>query len=530
MIKEKKQVWLPILFALVMVFGMVVGFNLKKHSSTETFLGTGNTTTVQEVLSLIRNKYVEPIKMDSISEITINELLSHLDPHSLYIPPINVEDINDELLGNFQGIGIEFQLLNDTVNVINVIPNGPSEKAGILIGDKLIAVNDSIKIAGVQITTDKIRHYFRGKAESKVSVTLLRNNQLKNITITRGVIPISTIDAAYLIEPQTGFIKLNKFGDKTYEEFMAQLEKLQKQGMKNLIVDLRGNTGGLMNEAVDIADEFLSDNKLVVYTEGDKSSRYEYKTKRDGLFEEGNLIILVDEKSASASEILAGTLQDWDRATIVGRRTFGKGLVQQQFPLSNGGALRLTIARYYTPLGRNIQKPYNHKSIEEYRRDALNGNEIIDTDDDDSTHKNHTFTTPKGKIVYGGGGILPDIVVTEDSVSLSKKMVSLYQTNVLRNAALQFYVSNKTALNNYTTPTQFYNEYKTPNNLWQLIEKLALQKSIAINTATPAERTYILTDMQKLLAKFMFGDNGYYEIANKTDKMVIKCLEIVNNK
>ncbi|MCZ2223702.1 MAG: S41 family peptidase [Chitinophagales bacterium] len=526
--KEKKQVWLPIAFAVVMIFGMYIGYNLKSNSTTGSFLGKGNTSPVQEVLSLVQNKYVDPIKMDSISELTINELLSHLDPHSLYIPPVNVQEINDELIGNFQGIGIEFQKFDDTVTVINVLKNGPSEKAGLQIGDKIISVNDSIKIAGTHITTEKIRNYFRGKADSKVLVTILRNNEEKKITISRGIIPISTIDATYMIEPIIGYIKINKFGEKTYEEFMENLERLQKQGMKNLIVDLRENSGGLMNESVDIADEFLSENKLIVYTEGNKSPRYEYKTKRDGLFEEGKLIILVDEGSASASEVLAGALQDWDRAIIVGRRTFGKGLVQQQFSLSNGAALRLTIARYYTPLGRNIQKNYTNKTIEEYRRDALNSNEVDEENHNDSSHLQHIYKTPKGKIVYGGGGILPDIIVKEDSLKLSKNILHLYNTNILNKVALQIYLNNKTTFEKLKTPEAFYNNFVLTESIWKNIEILALQSSIPITNTTKEERNYVLSDIQKIVAKYLFGNVGFYKVSNKSDKMVLKSLELLN--
>jgi len=528
MVNEKKKVWLPILFALVMIFGMYIGFNLKMTSSSGSFLGRGNSSSIQEVINLVQNKYVDPVKMDSISELTINELLSHLDPHSLYIPPINVQEINDDLIGNFQGIGIEFQVFDDTVNVVNVVKNGPSEKAGLQIGDKIIVVNDSIKIAGVHITSDKIRSYFRGQAESKVLVTVLRNNEHKKITIVRGNIPVSTVDAAYMIQKHTGYIKLNKFGDKTYEEFMENLERLQKNGMNNLILDLRDNTGGLMNEAVDIADEFLSSNKLIVYTEGSKSPRYEYKTKRDGLFEEGYLIILVNESSASASEVLAGALQDWDRATIVGRRTFGKGLVQQQFPLSNGAALRLTIARYFTPLGRNIQKNYSNKSIEEYRRDALNSHEVDEENHNDSSHLNHIYKTPKGKIVYGGGGILPDVIINADSIQLSKNTLSIYRTNILNKVALQIYLRNKSTLEKINNTDEFYAKFSIPETEWYNIESLAKQHSILLNSTTIEEKKYILSDIQKMIAKYLFGNEGYYEFSNKKDKMIIKSLEILD--
>ncbi|HNJ58334.1 MAG TPA: S41 family peptidase [Chitinophagaceae bacterium] len=330
-----------------------------------------------------------------------------------------------------------------------------------------------------------------------------------------------------MIEPQTGFIRLNKFGEKTYEEFMEQLEKLQKEGMKNLILDLRGNTGGLLNEAVDIADEFLSNNKLVVYTEGAKSARYEFKCKRDGLFEEGKLIILVDETSASASEVLAGALQDWDRATIIGRRTFGKGLVQQQFSLSNGGALRLTVSRYYTPLGRNIQKSYTNKSKEEYRRDALGIEPHEKYENEDSAHPKPSFKTPSGKTVFGGGGILPDILVTTDSITLTNNIAKIYHTNFLNKVALKLYIQNKNYLSKINSADKFYAEKLPTENDLSLVEKIAKSDSISLQKFSEKEKETLLFSIKKLIAKQMFGNNGYYQLANKTDKVVLKAMEQV---
>ncbi|HNL82696.1 MAG TPA: S41 family peptidase, partial [Chitinophagaceae bacterium] len=462
-----------------------------------------------------------------ISEATINDLLSHLDPHSIYIPQNDVQAINDDLIGNFYGIGVEFQMFEDTVTVISVVKNGPSEKAGVQAGDKIIFVNDTTKIAGVKITTDVIRNLLRGEENSKVNITVIRDQKQQKITITRGSIPVSTIDASYMIEPQTGFIRLNKFGEKTYEEFMEQLEKLQKEGMKNLILDLRGNTGGLLNEAVDIADEFLSNNKLVVYTEGAKSARYEFKCKRDGLFEEGKLIILVDETSASASEVLAGALQDWDRATIIGRRTFGKGLVQQQFSLSNGGALRLTVSRYYTPLGRNIQKSYTNKSKEEYRRDALGIEPHEKYENEDSAHPKPSFKTPSGKTVFGGGGILPDILVTTDSITLTNNIAKIYHTNFLNKVALKLYIQNKNYLSKINSADKFYAEKLPTENDLSLVEKIAKSDSISLQKFSEKEKETLLFSIKKLIAKQMFGNNGYYQLANKTDKVVLKAMEQV---
>lgn len=528
---QKKQIWLPILFSLVMVLGMFIGYYLRSSSSlVGNFLSFNKANALQEITGLIQNKYVDPVKMDSITELTINELLSHLDPHSIYIPPIDVQAVNDDLNGSFQGVGIEFQVFDDTVQVINVVKNGPSEKAGVLIGDKIIYVNDTTKVAGVKISAEKIRAYMRGEANSNVDVTVLRNSFEKKITITRGNISISTVDAAYIIEPKIGFIRLNKFGEKTYEEFMENLEKLQKQGMINLILDLRGNTGGLLNEAVDIADEFLSNNKLVVYTQGNKSARYEFKSKRDGLFETGKLVVLVDETSASASEVLAGALQDWDRATIVGKRTFGKGLVQQQFPLSNGGALRLTIARYYTPLGRNIQKTYINKTKEEYRNDALGIHSSEKFENEDSSHPKPSFKTPKGRIVYGGGGILPDIIIDNDTLPLSKEVVKFYKTNLLNEAALKLFLIHNQSLQKINSPDKMNTNFILNEQDWKFIENLATKKAITLNLITNKEKVEILEDIKAMIGKLLFGNNGFFEIANKEDKMVLKGVELLQEK
>jgi carboxyl-terminal processing protease len=355
---KKLQVWLPVLFAVVMVIGMMIGYQLKDKTLGNRFFNLSRRTSLQELVELIKGKYVDKVSADSINQLAADELLSHLDPHSVFIPADHLKEVNEEMMGNFQGIGVEFQIMDDTVNVINVMKDGPSAKAGIETGDKFIKVNDSVTIAGKKLQPDDIRKLLRGPMDTEVKLQLLRGDQKKEVKIIRGVIPVSPVDAAYMIDTETGYLRINKFAERTYEAFMQNMEKLQKQGMKQLILDLRGNGGGLMKEATDIADEFLSEDKLIVYTEGEHMPRLEYRCKRDGLFEKGKVEVLIDETTASASEVLAGALQDWDRATIIGRRSFGKGLVQQQFQLTDGSAVRLTIARYYSPLGRNIQKPY----------------------------------------------------------------------------------------------------------------------------------------------------------------------------
>lgn len=526
MSSKKLQIWLPALFSLVMVLGMFIGYNLREHSGNVSFLSSGKKNSVQEVLDLIRNKYVDQVKVDSIGELAIEELLTHLDPHSIYIPPVHLKAVNDDLSGNFQGIGVEFQVFDDTVNVINVIKDGPSEKAGVMIGDKIIKVNDSIVIAGVNIAADDIRKYLRGEENSKVNITVLRGNALKKIEITRGTIPVSTIDAAYIIEPSVGFIRINKFGERTYEEFMENLERLQKENMQSLIVDLRGNGGGLMNEAVDIADEFLSEDKLIVYTEGNKSSRYEYKCKRDGLFEKGKLTILVDETSASASEVLAGALQDWDRATIIGRRTFGKGLVQQQFGLSNGGALRLTVSRYFSPLGRNIQKPYTNKSRKEYEEELLeryNDGELVKGDS--LKNAGPSFKTPAGRTVYGGGGITPDIFVAVDTSYLSDEVNALFRKNIINKFVYNYFINNKLVLNKNKTAKDAVNQFVPTKEDWNSLVFFANKDSVRLQNVSTNAQSYILNQFKALLIKQMFKNQGYFEAINKTDHVVVKAIE-----
>lgn len=351
---KKLQVWLPLLFAMIMVVGMVIGYQLKGKTLGNRFLSLNKRNSLQELVELIKSRYVDKLSPDSINQLAAGQLLSLLDPHSVYIPAMDLKEVNEELMGNFQGIGVEFQLFNDTLNVMNVMEGGPAARANVQVGDKFIKVNDSITIAGKKLRADDVRKLLRGAMNTNVKVQVLRGNETVDITITRGTIMVPTVDAAYMIEAGTGYIRINKFGERTYEEFMQSLEKLQKQGMKQLVLDLRGNGGGLLKEATDIADEFLSGDKMIVYTEGSHVPRFEYHCKRDGLFETGKLVVLIDETSASASEVLSGALQDWDRATIVGRRSFGKGLVQQQFQLSDGSAVRLTVARYFTPDRKSV--------------------------------------------------------------------------------------------------------------------------------------------------------------------------------
>ena len=441
---KKLQVWLPLIFALVLIVGMFFGFKMGNNGSSKGFLKTTKTTSLQEALELIRLKYVDKVNLDSIQSGAVKQMMSELDPHSVYFPPVELKEANEDLAGNFDGIGVEFNVFNDTVNIVYVIPGGPSDKAGLQIGDKLIKVNDSSLLLK-DITTAKIKELIRGERGSTARIQILRNDQLKTVNVVRGSIPVSAVDASYMIDKTTGYIKLNKFTENSYEEFMAALESLKKQGLQELIYDLRGNGGGYMNEAIDMADEFLDGDKLVVYTQGTNSKKREYRCKRPGLFEKGKLTILVDELSASASEVLAGALQDWDRAIIIGRRTFGKGLVQEQYDLSDGSAIRLTVARYYTPLDRSIQRPYDKGKkvyMDEIWERFSNGEALYA--DSNKINNGKTYVTPAGDTLYGGGGIMPDRFVPIDTATYPAGISRLFANGSVNSFVYTYYLKNKT--------------------------------------------------------------------------------------
>lgn len=369
--KRKVAYSLPFFISLSVVIGMFVGFRLRDGFPDAPFFPRKTTSPVQEVLQLIENNYVDEVSTKTIGDSAIEALLTKLDPHSIYIPPAELSDINDEIRGQFYGIGIEFAIYRDTVQVLQVLDDGPAYRAGLKVGDQILKVGEK-KVSGVLVLEDSLRSALRGRSDAPVAIQLLRGNKLINVPVKRGMITINSIESAYMINEKTGYILLTKFTTETYREFMEALTDLKSKGMENLIFDLRGNGGGILSEAVDIVDEFLSGDKLITYTEGKHQPKKEYRCRREGQFETGKLMVLCDDESASASEIVLGALQDWKRATIVGERSFGKGLVQEQYDLQNGGALRLTVARYFTPIGRSIQRPYNQDRETYFSRHDMN--------------------------------------------------------------------------------------------------------------------------------------------------------------
>lgn len=526
---KKPKVWMPLLFSITLIIGMMLGYRMRDGMPGKAFFSVDKTKTIQELIDLVRARYVDDIKESDLTDTAISAILGKLDPHSVYIEASDVQESHEDIAGNFFGIGVEFDVIDDTINILHVIKDGPSFKAGLQPGDKVIKVSDTA-VAGVKIKYEKIRKLLRGRNTSLVSIDILRGAERKKVSVQRGIIPVSSVDAAYMVEPGIGYIRLNKFSQVTYREFMQSLESLKGQGLKSLVLDLRDNGGGVLDQAVEIADEFLDGDKLITYTQGSHFPRKEYRCKRNGLFEQGKLVLICDEGTASASEILAGALQDWDRATIVGRRSFGKGLVQEQYDLGDGSAVRLTVARYYTPLDRSIQRPYN-KGGKAYYEEIMNrfhDGEVISMDSikNDTTQK---YNTPRGKLLYGGGGISPDVFVSLDTSGRTATYSKLYSKGTFTNFGYQYFMEHKNLPTLYKSSRDFSSQFNLQPADWLLFESLSAKDSVNLQLITPQERSELQLRLKAAIARQLWRNEGLYEILNTNDDMVKKALAILKN-
>jgi carboxyl-terminal processing protease len=525
--QKKLIIWLPLLLATAVFLGMLFGYKLKSNMGqySPSFFGKEKKTSLQEILELVKTRYVDTVNTDSLGQMAIKNVINQLDPHSVYIPVDQLKTVNDDMKGSFEGVGIEFGLINDTVTVLKLFPKGPAEKAGILPADQILSANDSI-VSGVRSSEDRIRTLFRGEKGTEVKVQLLRKGTGQTLMLQRGVIPVSPIDVAYLIEPGIGYIRINKFSNESYVEFMKNMERLKKDGMVKLVLDLRDNGGGMLSDAIEMADEFLSDTKEIVYTEGKASARQVFSARRPGLFEEGKLVVLVDEGSASASEVLTGALQDWDRATIVGRRTFGKGLVQEQFQLSDGSALRLTISRYFTPIGRSIQKPYLRGETESYNKEIINRySEGAMFQNDSANHTGRTFKTKGGRKVYGGGGISPDVFVAADSSEYLMFHDHNMVKKVIDETAFLYYNQFGKELIGIKTPLELQSLIQSSEILWKIFNDRSKIYEKDKQPFSSSQKNILSRYLGARIGHFLWEKDAYYKMLNLSDTMLIKALE-----
>lgn len=493
------------------------------------------TIKLNRVFDVVQTFYVDTVNVDALVETAIIEVLMELDPHSIYISKDEVKEMNEPLEGNFEGIGVQFNIMDDTILVVNPIPGGPSEKLGIRAGDRIVKIDGEI-VAGIGIKNNDVFKRLRGKKGTLVKLSVTRKGSKEDIdfTITRDKIPIYSLDAAYMIDEKIGYIKLNRFSATTITEFSEALEKLRKMGMQDLILDLQGNGGGYLNAAIDLADMFLPDKKLLLYTEGINSPRTDYKSTDNGIWEEGRLIVMVDEGSASASEIVSGAVQDWDRGIIIGRRTFGKGLVQRPFNLPDGSMIRLTVARYYTPTGRLIQKPYED-GFSDYSKDIINRYNSGELTNADSIHFPDSLkysTLVKKRDVYGGGGIMPDFFVPLDTTLYTDYYREVMRKGLIYKYVLTYVDNNRDVLTGkYKDFSKFKNEFFIDDVMVDSLCALATREGIKLNKEEAEKsKPEFKVIMKALIARDFWNTSEYFEIVNPSRPEYMKAVEVMKDK
>lgn len=525
----KNKVITPIILAAVLAIGVCMGLYISKSNGIATVSKSGDDSLfINEVFSLINDEYVDTIDMNNIQIKAVTHVLESMDPHSEYIEPKILDDVNDNLHGSFEGIGVSFRIEKDTITIIETIKGGPSEKVGILAGDRIVYVGDTL-VAGVKVDNDAAMRLLKGPKKTKVDVKIKRHGvaELLDFTITRDVIPTYSIDVSYMINKEIGFIKLTKFSQTTSNEFVKALKELKSQGMTKLILDLRDNTGGYLGEAVAVADHMLPGNELIVYTEGEHRPRSYIFARQKGLWEKEDVVVLINEGSASASEIVAGALQDNDRGTIIGRRSFGKGLVQEQFELGDNGAIRLTVARYYTPTGRCIQKPFTGDKTE-YLLEELERYASGEMFSVDSIHfaDSLKYITPGGKIVYGGGGIMPDIYVPLQDDSTHYFFNKMANAGILFQYAFDYSDAHRADILKYDDVVEFNDKFIFTDAMFDELMRRAHDKKIEGNEVDEKIARELSEPLFKAyVARNVFGDEAFYPIYEPMDDILQEAIK-----
>ena len=530
---KKTNRFMPLIMALCIVVGMLIGnFYANHFSGNRLNIINSGSNRLTNLLHIIDDQYVDKVNIDSLVNNAIPLILSELDPHSVYISAKEAQATNDELKGSFTGIGVEFTIRQDTIHIQNVIKNGPAERAGLLAGDKVVSV-DGKPFVGSIVTNQEAMHRLKGPKDTKVKVGVVRygSKKVQTFTITRGEIPQKSIAATYMIDGSTGYIRIKNFGETTYPELLIALETLSQQGFKNLVIDLRDNTGGYLTSAIQIANEFLPKNKLIVYTQGHKSPKQEYRSDGHGSYQKIPLIVLINEVSASSSEIFAGAMQDNDRATIIGRRSFGKGLVQQQIGFPDGSLIRLTIARYYTPSGRCIQKPYTTGDDKDYEQDLLTRYRHGEFFSQDSIkHTGPAYHTGIGRVVYGGGGITPDIFVAEDTLDMTSYYKEASMSGLILQFAFTYTDDNRPKLNNFKEMMELA-DYLVKQNTVEKFVSYADKRGLK-------RRNLMIRKSHKLLERYinsriiynMLDEGAWNEYINLDDPTIAAALKVFKDK
>ena len=540
----KKYIF-PTIAVLCIMMGFIIGNAVSNKVNAQHFyihngqLMMAPSSKTDQMIQLLGQSYVDSLDVDSLTDIVLDDLVKQLDPHSSYIPKKDIELVNSELSGSFSGIGVQFTIQNDTVNIVAVISGGPSEHVGVLAGDKIVMVNDSA-FTGKNMTNERVMHTLRGPKGTEVTLGIKRYGtpEILNFTITRGDIPVHSVDAHFIIEPQQkgdakiGFVRVNKFGETTYKEFITALAELRAQGASQYIVDLRENSGGYLEQAAKMANEFLQAGDMIVYSQGRAYPRYEARANGGGRFKDVPLIVLIDNFSASASEIFAGAMQDNDRATIIGRRSFGKGLVQQQFPFADGSAVRLTVARYYTPSGRCIQKPYTLGEGDAYRQDLEERFEHGEFYSADSIHFTDTTTyrTKKGRIVYGGGGIMPDIFVGRDTSLYSPYFNIVSNRAFTYQFAYQYADKNRKQLSRYTRWQDLEKHLIDANWVPEFVE-FCQKKGVEPNySQLEKSRPLLVRIVNAYIVRDLLGDEGFFPLFERDDDITKRAIDTFRSK
>lgn len=530
------RIWTPLLFAIILIAGMVIGFKLRDSLRGKRDIQTViyRSDRLEQLIDLINEKYVDTVNTNSIYSDAVAGILSHLDPHTVYISADDVNTVNESLGGGFFGIGVEFVIVRDTIQVTAVTPGGPAERAHVQVGDQFIRVEDSV-VAGIGITSEQIIKLLKGEQYSKVKLTLKQPYiaGTRNVVLQRDIVPIFSIDAAVMLDANTGYIKINRFSATTHDEFKKALQSLKESGMKDMIIDLRGNPGGYLDAATLIADELIAGRKLLVYTQGKNQYKTEYKSGEENGFEDGRVAVLVDENSASAAEILAGAVQDWDRGVILGRRTYGKGLVQEQYDLEDGAALRLTIAKYYTPSGRCIQRTYS-KGKSAYSDDYFNRFRSGEFTGFDTLSIGDTipYYTANKRVVYGGGGIKPDVYIPYDTTKVSATVVNMLTSVRMRDIIWDFYLRNKDTLQ-YRSVNDFDARFRAEDEILKMyLATLSppLRKEAEKILKVSANSKLLYAQIKSQMARYIYQNKGYYSVAAKDDKEIQRALQILGDE